>query len=168
MALTKTYQRSSALPESSNGHIPAPQFFATALERPLTALQLQNAFLKATGEPPSKELEEAFYDAFANPPKEPELQVNPTLRSALFLRNSTYMDSALQPKEGNLITKLQNIKDDKKLMETAYLSIYSRFPDDTERKLLSEHLSANKDNRLEAIQQLTWSLLSSMEFFANH
>ena len=168
LARTKTYQRSSALPESAQGQLPAPQFFATALERPLTALQLQNAFLQATGESHSEELEEAFYDAFANPPKEPELQVNPTLRSALFLRNSTYMDSALQPKEGNLISKLQNIKDDKKLIESAYLSIYSRVPDDTERKLLSEHLSANKDNRLEAIQQLTWSLLSSMEFFANH
>ena len=165
LANTRTYQRSSLLP---NEKAPSPQLFATALERPLTALQLQTAFLQATAEPTSEEIEEAFYDAFANPPKEPELQVNPTLRSALFLRNSTFVDSALQPKEGNLIETLQKTEEDQALIETAFLTIYSRLPDAEEVDLFAQHLKSNQDNRLEAIQQLTWSLLSSMEFFANH
>ena len=168
LALTETYQRSTHLPDSANGEKPPPQFFATGIERPLTALQLQNAFLQATGEPHSEELEEAFHAAFANPPKEPELHVNPTLRSALFLRNSTFMDTALQSREGNLVESLQKIEDDQQLIGTAFLSIYSRLPDATEKEIFTEHLNTNQDNRIEAIQQLTWSLLSSMEFFANH
>lgn len=168
LAQTQTYQRSSQLPDQETTKPPAPHLFATALERPLTALQLQAAFLQATSETTSDEIETAFYDAFANPPKEPELEVNPTLRSALFLRNSTIMDSALQSKEGNLIETLHNTKDTHPLIETAFLTIYSRKPDKTELQIFSEHLTAHKDNRLEAIQQLTWSLLSSMEFFVNH
>ena len=162
---TRTYQRSSILPsEESKAN---PTLFTTAQERPLTANQLRDAFLQATAEPLTKELDEAFFDAFANPPKEPELRVNPTLRSALFLRNSTFVDTALQPKDGNLIETLGKAPNPDELAETLFLTVFSRPPDKLERQLVSEHLQTSKD-RTTAIQQLAWSLLASMEFFANH
>ena len=168
LAQTHAYQRSSIYPSGSEQDAADSKFFTTAKERPLTANQLHNAFLKATGEPHSQEIKQAFYEALANPPKEPELQVNPTLRSALFLRNSTIMDTALQPKDNNLIEVLHKLEDDQQLIEVAFLSIYTRLPDRVEQDIFTEHLKTHKENRLQAIQQLAWSLLSSMEFFANH
>ena len=165
LAQTRTYQRSSILP--SEDASAKPSLFTTAQERPLTANQIRDAFLQATAEPRTDELDEAFHDAFANPPKEPELRVNPTLRSALFLRNSTFVDTALQPKENNLVQTLDKIQDPDQLADHLFLTVFSRPPDKQERQLVTEHLQTSKD-RTTAIQQLAWSLLASMEFFANH
>ncbi len=165
LALTRTYQLSSVLPSKDANA--TPSLFTTAIERPLTANQLRDSFLKATAEPRTKELDEAFHNAFANPPKEPELQVNPTLRSALFLRNSTFVDTALQPKDGNLLKTLENTLTPDELANTLFLTILTRQPDNYERQLVSEHLASTQD-RTQSLQQLAWSLLASMEFFANH
>jgi hypothetical protein len=100
-----------------------PTSAPAAHQRHLTAEQQLRAFLIATGErerlekntkPDVKvdalkyslaDFEKAFAAALANPAKEPELAANPSLRSALFFRNSDHVQWALKPRAGNLIDR---------------------------------------------------------------
>jgi len=184
LALTQTYQRSSRLPA---GVKPAPEeLFAVAKERPLSAEQLARAFLHATGEwdrvsanPKASvsddakryalgDLEAAFRAAFANAPKEPELTVNPTLCSALFLRNGEHVLWALKPRAGNLVERLAALPDAAQVADELYLSILTRLPADDERAEIAALLEKNAADRPRAIGRCAWALLSSAEFFSNH
>jgi len=165
IALTQTYQR------------------AGAHQRHLTAEQQLRAFLTATGErerlekntkPDVKsdalkyslaDFEKAFAAALANPAKEPELAANPSLRSALFFRNSDHVHWALKPREGNLIARLAQQTDP---AEDLYLTILTRQPDNEEKAQLKSWLTAHAADKSKALGDYAWALLSSTEFFVNH
>ncbi|MFN0079057.1 MAG: DUF1549 domain-containing protein [Prosthecobacter sp.] len=165
IALTQTYQRSGA-------H-----------QRHLTAEQQLRAFLIATGErerleknpkPDVKvdalkyslaDFEKAFAAALANPAKEPELVANPSLRSALFLRNSDHVQWALKPRAGNLIGRLAKQTDP---ADELYLTLLTRLPDAEERTQLQSWLTAHATDKSKALGDYAWALLSSTEFFVNH
>ena len=175
LALTKTYQRTSRLvAEVSEGK------FTVAKERPVSAEQMLNAFLTATGEfdrvvngkqskddPGHEELRKAFHAAFANAPKVPELEVNPGLRGALFLSNSDLVQWSLQSREGNLIHQLTSM-DPTAGIEHLYLSVLSRKPAHDETKIAAAYLKKRSANPERAWRNLVWSLLSSIEFQTNH
>ena len=180
LALTQTYQRSSRLPTGVD-RLPEEKF-VIAKERPVAAEQLLNAFLTATGEfdrvvhgtKDSDDAEEhsheafrtAFQAAFANAPKEPELEVNPSLRGALFLSNSDLVQWALRPRAGNLVQRLSHGA--APIADALYFSIYSRAPSAEERAIIEGFLNQRADRKTNAIQHLAWSLLSSIEFQTNH
>lgn len=180
LALTETYARSSRLPEGENGKPSAPpeDRFLVAKERPLSAEQVERAFLRAAGpledsvETNATEREAhtaAFLAAFANAPKEPEYEVNPTLRAALFLRNSPLVEKALQPRNGNLLERLlaDELFSDE-VAEELFLAILSRPPEEAERALVAERLAKRPDDREAALRPLAWAMLASVEFFTNH
>lgn len=174
LALTKTYQRSSRLPDGVERS--DPQYFATALERRLTAEQLLMSMLEATGErdrvtkdPKALEpLRAKFLKAFANQPREPEDEIAPSLKAALFVLHDAAVLGFLQPKPGNLVDRLATLPDDAVAPEL-YLAILNRPPTAEERatvaKMLQKHTAAR---RTEAIGRLAWALLASMEFGVNH
>lgn len=184
LALTKTYQRASELPEGREA--PAEELFAVAKERPLCSEQLARAFLAATGEwervsatakaePKDdatkfdlKTFQAAFRGAFANAAKEPELTVNPTLRSALFLRNSEPVLWALRPREGNRVARLAAMNDAAAVADELYVAVFSRKPTGEETQEVSEWLDKHAEDRMRAVSDLAWALLSSAEFFSNH
>lgn len=178
LSLSKTYQRTSVLPEGQTA--PEEKLFVVAKERPLSAEQLVRAFLRATGEYDAAaaadapkghalaDFDKAFRVAFANAPKEPELTVNPTLKSALFLRNSDIVLSAVKPQHGNLVERLVALTDPKALAEELYLSILSRPPSAEEIGEVSAWLEKHADDRPKAVGHYAWALLSSEEFFSNH
>lgn len=165
IALTQTYQRSGVT------------------QRHLTTEQQLRAFLAATGEherlekntkPDVKDderkysradFEKAFTAALANPAKEPELVANPSLRSALFLRNSDHVQWAIKPRAGNLIDRLARQTDP---ADDLYLSILTRLPDAEEKKQLNAWLAKQSANKPKALSDFAWALLSSTEFFVNH
>ncbi|MCB1278591.1 DUF1549 domain-containing protein [Prosthecobacter sp.] len=165
IALTKHYQR------------------AGATQRHLIAEQQLRAFLAATGERERLEknkkpdaavdaqkysladFEKAFAAALANPAKEPELAANPSLRSALFLRNSDHVQWALKPREGNLIDQLSKQSDP---ADDLYLTVLTRLPDADEKAELAAWLAKHADNKAQALSDYAWALLSSTEFFVNH
>jgi len=184
LAMTKTYQRSSTLPD---GVTSAPDnLFLTANERHLTYEQQFRTFLLATGEwdrlekntkPDLKDddkkysladFKKAFTTALANPAKEPELAVNPSLRSALFFRNSDHVQWAMKPRDANLIDRLSKISDPNALADEMYLSILTRLPLAEEKTELTGWLGKNAANKPQAIADFAWALVSSTEFFANH
>ncbi|MBL9134062.1 MAG: DUF1549 domain-containing protein [Verrucomicrobiaceae bacterium] len=165
IALTKHYQR------------------AGATQRHLTAEQQLRAFLAATGmrsmlEKITKpdltidaakyslaDFQKAFTAALANPAKEPELAANPSLRSALFLRNSDHVQWALKPRDGNLIDRLAKLPDPG---DELYLTVFTRLPDEDERTQLRDWLAKRAGNKSQALGDFAWALLSATEFFVNH
>jgi len=184
LALTQTYQRSSELPSGATR--PPDDLFAIGRERPLSAEQLARAFLRATGEWERvsdnkkadaqddtkryalSDFEAAFRTAFASAPKEPELTVNPTLKSALFLRNSEQVLWAIRPRGENLVGRLTALTDNAQAAEELYLAILARLPAADEKADIAAWLEKHAADRPRAIGDCAWALLSSAEFFSNH
>lgn len=197
IALSETYQRSSVVPESlASSKKPIDEsLYLVAKEKPIHAEALLRSVLIATGEldrvtskadgnrkgekdaKGSKEEEEKvdlfedlqkrFFAAFANAAKEPELEVSPSLKAALFLRNDTAVADLLSPREGNLTARLLKLKTPKAIADHLYLSLLSRLPDQDEVALVAAFTKKLED-REKAIRHLAWALLSSVEFGVNH
>lgn len=177
IALSETYQRSSQLPDGV-AEVPAASF-RVFLEKPLSAEQLLLSVLQATGgEDPvvsdkqsgsvSKELRDRFLKAFANPPREPEGEHAPALKSALFLMNDKEVLDRFKPAGGNLVERLSKQTEVAKLADELYLCVLSRRPSVEETTEVEKYLAAHPDRRDVAIGQLAWSLLASIEFSVNH
>ena len=165
LALTEVYQRSSLLPEGVTS-LPADRFLV-AIEKPIAAEAFRRSVLVATGEFERKgkdaELRKAFHAALANAPREPEVTVNPTLKGALFMRNSDRFLGLIERRDGNLVDRMSKMKDTSAVAEELYLSVFSRLPDGDERKSVKGWL-----DRKGGMSPLVWALLSSAEFFVNH
>lgn len=184
LARTAVYSRSSALPDGVTRQ--PDELCLTARERHLTCEQQLRAFLIATGElervtanakPDLKDdakkysladFEKAFAAALANPAKEAELRVNPSLRSALFLRNGDHVHWALQPRAGNLVDRVMKLTSTDAMAEQLYLTILTRLPDAEEKKMLSSWMEKRAADKAKALGDFAWALFSSTEWFANH
>ncbi|MBY0522481.1 MAG: DUF1549 and DUF1553 domain-containing protein [Gemmataceae bacterium] len=170
LALSETYQRSSILPK---GEKPTPESYRTANEKRISADQLLWAILEATGERAGKEpaateaLRQKFVRAFAGPRREPEDEISPSLKAALFVLNDDTVLTWLTAQPGNLIERLSKLEDDK-VGDELYLSVLTRQPTVQERQEVVEYLKKKSDRRAVALGHLTWALLASTEFCVNH
>lgn len=178
ITLSETWQRSSRLGDRIEP--PPRETYQVGNERRLTAEQLFWSTLQATGnldrlapkdgEEPSDEfkaLQSGFVTSFASEPKEPATDYTPAVKQALFLLNDSKVLSLLKPQPGNLIEKLLNLPDEQ-IADELFLSIFCRLPDDTERTTINDYLKNNADRRAEAMSQLAWAMLTSIEFAVNH
>ncbi|MBW3595772.1 MAG: DUF1549 and DUF1553 domain-containing protein, partial [Planctomycetes bacterium] len=177
LALTQTYQRSSVLAE---GQEPPPRnSYLLGNEKRLSAEQLLWSTLQATGnhkrlaggdEAAAKELEDyksRFVKAFANEPREPEVDFNATVAGALFQLNDAKMLALFQPQAGNLTERLVAMKGDDQAIDELFLSIFTRRPSGEERAAVKQFLDGNA-NREEALAHVAWSMVTAMEFYVNH
>ncbi|MCC6509471.1 MAG: DUF1553 domain-containing protein, partial [Pirellulaceae bacterium] len=183
LALTETYQRSGLLPQGADEQTPLTTY-CSALERPLSARQIMLALQTASGEPSTEdkatedkakdgkkaaeELQLRFEKAFANPPKEPEVAVTPTVKGALFLSNDQMVTQLFQRKDGNLVDRLAKLEPNQAIIDEAYLSVLSRLPTDDERSELEKFMGEFAGPRERAIGHIAWALASSTEFIVNH
>ncbi len=192
LALTQTYQRSGRYPTAvaaENGEMAVvnldqipPQSYLLFNEKRLLAEQLLYSTLQATGNldrllqpaaegkpnPELVDLTTKYIAAFANEPREPEDQINPTVKGALFTLNDETSLHLLSRQPGNLIDRLMTMTDDPILAEELYLSMFTRKPTDDERTELVAWLAQHSDDREKAIRTWAWSMLTSMEFVVNH
>ena len=183
IALSQTYQRASAMPQGQA--LPPADRFLMAVEKRLSAEQLLWSTLVATdelqravtptpaadGKPataPIDELRKKFIDAFANPAREPEVEYQASVKGALFLLNDDRLVQMLKPRAGNLAERLGAMSDVNTLADEIYLSVLSRLPTNDEKAEVADYLNAAGKRREVAIGQLTWALLSSLEFGVNH
>lgn len=124
-----------------------------------------------TTEPPPQTmaaLRERFVAAFANPPREPEVEFAPSVRASLFLLNDGVVLGWLAPQPGNLVERLAAVADPAAAADELYLSVLSRLPTDEERAEVAEYLVRHADDRAKALSRLAWALLASTEFCVNH
>lgn len=177
IALSDTYQRSTLLPDDDDRTI-LPESYRVGLERPLSAEQLMHSMLFATGQFAAVTKDQAdgsvpdailatFRDAFANPPKEPEIDFHPSVKAALFVLNDETVLGWLQPRDDNLAGRLLSTDDAGRLAEELYANILSRSPNEAERQEVQAYLAEQTD-RERAVRNLAWALLASTEFCTNH
>ncbi len=180
LALTRTYQRSSVLPVTVTD--PSPTRYIVALEKPLSAEQLFQSVMYATGQidgvvpaekPQSIEtrfdpIKQKFLKAFANPPMEPEGEFAPSLRAALFLMNDADLLKLLDSQPGNLISRLQSLDTPEQIAAELYVSVLTRPPTPDEVAELTNQLQRAGNQKQSVLKQLAWALLASTEFCVNH
>jgi len=118
--------------------------------------------------PTMDELQEKFAAALANPPREPEISINPSVKAALFLMNDDAMLQLLTPRGDNLIARLAALESAEQIADELYLSVLSRPPSVVEQTEVAEYLVSHSDRRTTALTDLSWALLASVEFCVNH
>ncbi len=177
IALSATYQRSS---EYASESLPPPDRYLVALEKRLSAEQLLASSLRALGaearlvdpegQPTAEytELQTRFLAAFANEPREPEDDHQPSVKGALFLSNDPKLLELLAPSAGNLTARLLSLEQNHQVADELYLNILSRFPSDEERTDIAALLSTAGPAREATLRHIAWALLCSLEFSANH
>jgi len=185
IALSKAYQRSSQLP---SGESPDPRSYAVANEKRLSAEQLFWSALTAIGaleqaqakkgqadlsleqlvekSKDLKALRKDFLSAFANPPKEPEIDFEPTVKGALYLLHEDRWLSLLKPVDGNTTQRLLAM-DDSAAVHSLYVTIFTRPPTTEEQADIVGYLGEQPD-RAAALADIAWAMLASTEFVVNH
>jgi hypothetical protein len=177
LALTNTYQRSSVLPVAND--VPSPESYRTAIEKRMSAEQILNSVLIATGwrefsaaptsDKASREkLRLAFVKAFANTAAEPEIDFAPSLRSSLFVLNDPLILDCLVSKPGNLTERLEKLDNVRDLADELYLSVLTRKPTDEEHTAVAQFIMTSSAGRPAAIRNMVWGLLACTEFCLNH
>ncbi len=115
-----------------------------------------------------QQVDATFVSLFAGAPGSPQDAFQATVDQALFWANDGRVQGWVAPTGGSLAEQLIALQDDQAAIELAYRSLLSRLPDTGERQRIGEFLAAGKDDRPRAIQDLIWSLLTSVEFRFNH
>jgi hypothetical protein len=118
--------------------------------------------------PTMDELREKFAAALANPPREPEITINHTVKAALFLMNDDAVWQLLTPRGDNLIARLAALDSADQIADELYLSVLSRQPNAAEQAEVAEYLVSHSSRRTPALTDLAWALLASVEFCVNH
>jgi hypothetical protein len=164
IARSRAYQRSSVLP-AGESKVP-PESFRTAIEKRLSAEQLAASVPLALGEKADAAAAK-FQKAFANAPREPEDEVSPSLKAALFVLNDPVVLGWLVPQPGNLVDRLTKLAD-ADVADEVYLAVLTRKPANDERSEVVAYLKKHVADRPAALGLLAWALLASSEFGVNH
>jgi len=177
IALSQAYQRSSAAADDAAATVPGAKY-VVALEKQLASEQLLASIRQALGDGKPLAIDVAdkswtewqvkFDKALANPPREPEVGHNPTVKAALFFMNDATLLAWIKPEGANLAARLLKQADGAALADELYLSVLSRPPSDEEKAEVASFLAARTDRREKAVTNLIWSLLASNEFCVNH
>ena len=170
---TKAYQLDSRAARRGKAKSPAPETFARALDKPLTAEQLFRTLLVATGNQADqdgkiaglseRDLRYAFIAQF------PDLfpaEYNATLSQAMFLSNSPLFDQLLAPRGDNLAARLTAENNTETRVRRAFDAVFAREPDREELRECMTYLAARSPEA--GVKQLLWAMLSSAEFQLNH
>jgi hypothetical protein len=92
----------------------------------------------------------------------------PGVAQVLHFLNSPEIHAKLAHDGGTVARLVKEKTDDAALAEELYLTFYSRYPTEKEKKVAVEYLKKNGDKRREAAEDLAWSLMNTLEFVFNH
>ena len=180
IVLSRTYARSSRW--QGKGDPPSAEYFAVAVPRPLTPRQYAISLSLATMNPqtlpfppqPEKwkkrrtDLERSaagFAAQIERPGENFQISVDEAL---LFSNNSRIERDYLRDSRDRLIGHLKTIKDETKMIDTAFRTVLSRAPRDEEMKMFRAYLGKRKTRRLDGIRQIVWALITSPELRFNY
>jgi hypothetical protein len=185
IVLSEAYQRSSAM---TTGKDADAKTFAVASLKPLTPEQFAWSLMQATGliaaekKAQGAKVNEAaiyaklsaqvapFVTLFGAQPGDASFnqEFEATLDQTLFLTNGATLRDWLAARPGSLIDRLNVHKEVGPLAEELYVSVLTRMPTAEERKEVADYLARRHADRLAALQDLAWALLTSAEFRFNH
>jgi hypothetical protein len=140
----------------------APERFAGALERPLSAEQLARSWRIAAGlAVEDNSLRHAVIKAMPDMlPKE----YNATYQQAQFLSCSPALEEIMKPASGGTVARLAAIPQSKARAREAFLDVYGRPPDPEEAKQTEAFLNGRSDQPADGVRDLLWALMTSAEF----
>ena len=96
-----------------------------------------------------------------------ERSAAPNVSQVLHLMNSPEIEQKLEHAGGRM-KQIATITDDKQLVDEMYLTFFARYPNDVERQAAYDFLNRSGAKRREAVEDLAWSLLNTLEFTFNH
>ncbi len=134
---------------------------------------------------PDTQVESYFLTIFGRPPRlqtsESERQSEPSITQALHIINGDTLNKKLRASGGTLDMLLKLGLSDERVVEYFFLSAFSRYPTQSERKEILRDLrqatekqqmnSAGRgtgDPRRPVLEDLLWAMLTSKEFLFNH
>jgi hypothetical protein len=113
-----------------------------------------------------------FLKVFGRPERisacECERNHEPSVAQVLHLLNAPEIHAKLSHEGGCVAKLVKRQPADGPLFEELYLTFFSRLPQEKERQAALAYLQENKANRREAVEDLAWSLVNSLEFIFNH
>ena len=138
----------------------APERFAGAIERPLSAEQIARSWRIAAGlTAEDNSLRRAVITAM------PDLlprEYNATFQQAQFLSCSPALTEILKP--GGTVARLAAIPQIHSRVRQAFLAVYGRAPDSEEARQAEAFLDARLEKPADAVRDLLWALMTSAEF----
>jgi hypothetical protein len=177
LALTRLYQLNSSQESFAD-----PQWFSTALCKPLTAEMLHRSLLVVL-DPEKPDQWNAPQQRLAFAKLFPDVQVEESLSNVaqgLLLTNGQAINELCSIKQSRLLQSLNQVSDNGALIQQLFMSILGREADETERQrcqtflsprieALSQDASSSAcEQRGRAIEGLAWALVTSSEFRFNH
>jgi hypothetical protein len=110
-----------------------------------------------------------FLDTFGRPNENQdppcERTVDATVTQTLHLMNSPQLHQRVTADHSRMAQLAATSLNPPQLVEEIYLSVYSRLPDEEERRLGESLFAEANTTRRQAIEDLTWALLNTPEFF---
>lgn len=159
------YQLNSIQPPN----VKDPASFAWYLERPLTGEQLARSMriaLLAT-QPEDQSVVGLFRQKF--PEVLPADHVT-NIKDALFLSNHANVQRLIESSNGpeDLIPKTLALTSPEEQVDSLFETVFMRPAGPDERSTIIAYLNARGEERVQAMQQVVWSMLTSAEFRFNH
>ena len=108
--------------------------------------------------------EGTFVRLFAHGAGQPQGDFFATVDQALFFANAGTVQSWLAPSGGNLTDRLQKLEQPPQIAEELYLSVLNRLPTPDEVHDVTSYLAARPSEKLVALQEMAWALITSAEF----
>jgi len=184
-----TYQLSS---EANATNQNDNRYFSKYIVKRLPAEVLLDAMSQVTGVPtafvnypkgframqlPDVQVKSDFLSAFGRPPRvlcdAAERSVEPSIAQALHVINGDTLNKKLSAPDGFAALSLKLGLSNARLIETLFLSAYSRYPSEQEKTAIlnalnSAVVSPTSAIRQKQIEDMMWALLTSKEFMFNY
>jgi hypothetical protein len=109
-----------------------------------------------------------FVRLFAHGAGQPQADFFATVDQALFFANADNVQGWLNPGGNNLGARLNKEQDVRKMAEELYISILTRPPSVEEIDEVEHYLEVRQNAKPEAIKEMAWALLTSVEFRFSH
>jgi hypothetical protein len=172
-------------------------FYSKHIVKRLAAEVILDAMSQVTGAPtafqayppgtralqlPDTQVKSEFLTSFGRPPRNvcdaAERSSDPTVAQALHVINGDTLNKKLSAPDGTVALFLKLGFSDRRIVEYIYLSAFSRYPTADETRAVTAALEgarlpkgtdeARRDARRQALEDMTWSMLTSKEFLFNH
>lgn len=172
-------------------------FYSKYIIKRLPAEVLLDAMSQVTGTPtnfpgypagtralqlPDNRVKSQFLDVFGRPPRiicdASERSSDPSIGQALHVINGDTLNKKLSAPDGSIALFLKLGLSDQRILEHLFVTAFSRYPSDNERQTMLAELQkarltkgtpeAQLEARRQALEDMTWALLTSKEFLFDH
>jgi len=150
---SRTYQRDIRTIDSQT------DLFTAVRPSRLRSDQVSASVRQALG---AKFADKTIVTTFQTDPSIPQRDLEGSIQQALLMMNNRAINAGIR--YGPLKKQLVKIRDNRKLLETAFLKIMARRPNEREVARYSSYLRRHGKNRAAAIEDVVWVLLNSTEF----